>query len=112
MSLRVPHCPTNMGVKDLLPQLKQMTREINISELRGKLVGVDAYVWLHQKAYCCAKELVQGQPTTVYIHAFLHECQLILRNGVIPVIVFDGGPLGSKIAVEQSRKRIRHAYQF
>lgn len=92
-----------MGIKDLLPQLTQMTREIHISELCGKRVGVDAYVWLHQKAFCCAKELVQGQPTTLYIHAFMQECELLLHFGVIPVIVFDGGPLGSKAAVEQSR---------
>ena len=52
-----------MGIKDLLPQLKQITREVNISELRGKRVGVDAYVWLHQKAYGCA--------TTMYIDAFV-----------------------------------------
>ena len=99
-----------MGIKDLLPQLKQITREINISELRGKRVGVDAYVWLHQKAYGCATELVLDQPTTMYIDAFPRECHLLVHNGVTPVIVFDGGPLSSKNDVEQSRleKRERH----
>jgi exonuclease-1 len=43
-----------MGIKDLLPSLKSIQKSQNISEFKGKTIGVDGYCWLHQGAYSCA----------------------------------------------------------
>jgi exonuclease-1 len=46
-----------MGIKDLLPSLKSITRQRNISNYAGQTVAIDGYCWLHQGAYNCAMEL-------------------------------------------------------
>lgn len=43
-----------MGIQGLLPFLDSGKDEINLSTLKGKVVGVDAHVWLYKGAYCCA----------------------------------------------------------
>eukprot|EP00485_Elphidium_margaritaceum_P009735 CAMPEP_0202708586 /NCGR_PEP_ID=MMETSP1385-20130828/20756_1 /ASSEMBLY_ACC=CAM_ASM_000861 /TAXON_ID=933848 /ORGANISM="Elphidium margaritaceum" /LENGTH=1036 /DNA_ID=CAMNT_0049367593 /DNA_START=62 /DNA_END=3169 /DNA_ORIENTATION=+ len=92
-----------MGIKQLLPQLKDITTDATINSYRGKRVGVDAYVWLHQKAFSCATELCLKQSTDSYVHSFLSEVHFLQQNGVIPVIVFDGGFLPCKAKVEAER---------
>ena len=52
------HCVSTHPV----PSARQ--EEIHISKYKGKVVGVDAYVWLHRGAYGCAQQLSLGQPTT------------------------------------------------
>ena len=49
-----------MGIKDLLPHLKPITKQRNISHYKGKKAGIDGYCWLHQAAYSCAFELYNG----------------------------------------------------
>eukprot|EP01083_Nonionella_stella_P021417 59404_1 len=99
-----------MGIKSLLLQLKDITADINLNSYKGKKVGVDAYVWLHQKVYCCATEICLQRPTNSYVRGFIKEVQTLLRYGVIPVIVFDGGYLPSKAKVEEDRAESRKAY--
>eukprot|EP01083_Nonionella_stella_P191214 707906_1 len=96
-----------MGIKGLLPQLRDITTEINISCYKGYKVGVDAYVWLHQKALSCATELCLQQPTDQYVCGFMKEVHTLLHNGIIPVIVFDGAFLPSKSRVEEERSKSR-----
>ena len=55
---------TLMGISGLLPLLKSIQQYKHISELAGKKLAVDAYVWLHRGAYGCAMELATGRPTT------------------------------------------------
>lgn len=96
-----------MGVQGLLPQLKSITRRIHISKYRGKTVAVDAYCLLHRGAYSCAKELVEGEKTERFVYYCLNRLQLLLNNGVIPYVVFDGGPLPNKAEEEVVRARNR-----
>lgn len=96
-----------MGIKGLLPTLKDITLDTNISAYKGKKVGVDAYVWLHQKTYGCATEICLDLPTTVYISAFMNEVKTLIRNGVIPCIIFDGTYLPLKQGVEEERAKTR-----
>ena len=56
--------PSVMGISGLLPLLKSVQKPTHLSELAGKTIAVDAYVWLHRGAYSCATELVTGVPTT------------------------------------------------
>ena len=52
-----------MGIQGLLPLLSSVTKDIHISEYKGKRVAIDAYVWLHRGAYACAKELCLNEST-------------------------------------------------
>jgi exonuclease 1 len=92
-----------MGISGLLPVLASITSNVHISELRGKRVAVDAYVWLHRGAYACSMELAQRIPTNKYISYCLHRVRLLQHHGVIPILVFDGAPLPAKR--ETNRKR-------
>ena len=53
-----------MGISGLLPLLKSIQQYKHISDLAGKTLAVDAYVWLHRGAYGCATELATGRSTT------------------------------------------------
>lgn len=53
-----------MGIAGLLPLLKSVQKPTHLSQLAGKTIAVDVYVWLHRGAYACAMELVTGVPTT------------------------------------------------
>lgn len=98
-----------MGIQGLLQALKPVTEVCNIREYSGKVVGVDAYVWLHRGAYGCAYELCTGGPaaTSAYIRYFIGMVDMLLENGVTPFLVFDGGPLPAKAEQETARNRKR-----
>jgi exonuclease-1 len=71
-----------MGIQGLLPLLKSIHVNTNISAFTGRTqvtysvffldltghflrsLAVDGYVWLHRGAYACAAQLVKGQYTT------------------------------------------------
>jgi exonuclease-1 len=53
-----------MGISGLLPLLKSIQQQKHLSDLSGKTLAVDGYVWLHKGAYGCAADLVNGKPTT------------------------------------------------
>ena len=76
-----------MGIKGLLPLLKDITTDINIRDLAGKRVAIDAYVWLHEKIFCCARELAMGKHTTNHITSFVRECKQLITYGVTLVLV-------------------------
>jgi exonuclease-1 len=96
-----------MGIVALLPQLRSITKRVHIEHYRGKTVAVDGYVLLHRGAYACARELVEGEPTENYITYCLNRVDLLLKHGVIPCIIFDGGPLPNKFDEETTRQRSR-----
>ena len=96
-----------MGIQGLLPALADITKARHINHYRGKRAAVDAYVWLHKAAYQCSKELAMGQGLTQLISYCIKMTQLLVTNGVEPVIVFDGGKLGSKGQEEKERHEKR-----
>jgi len=53
-----------MGISGLLPLLKSVQKPTHLSELAGKTIAIDAYVWLHRGAYACATDIVTGKYTT------------------------------------------------
>ena len=55
-----------MGISGLLPLLKSIQVNTHIKQYAGKVVGIDAYVWLHRGAFACAWDLALGNPTTKY----------------------------------------------
>jgi exonuclease 1 len=56
-----------MGISGLLPLLKSIQVSTHIKHYAGKVVGVDAYVWLHKGAFACAWDLALGNPTKKYL---------------------------------------------
>ncbi|THH32635.1 hypothetical protein EUX98_g1564 [Antrodiella citrinella] len=83
----------------------QVRREL--SEYSGQTIAVDAYVWLHRGTYSCATELATGKRTTRYVDYAMHRVRLLKHHGIVPYIVFDGGPLPAKKGTEVDRKQRR-----
>lgn len=100
-----------MGISGLLPLLKSIQQQKHLSELSGKTLAVDGYVWLHKGAYGCATELVTGKPTTRYVDYAMHRIRLMRHHGIEPYIVFDGGPLPAKQGTEVERRKRREESQ-
>eukprot|EP00667_Euglena_gracilis_P008523 EG_transcript_8622 len=96
-----------MGIQGLLPPLKGCSRAVHVSEYRHQRVGVDTYGWLHKGCIQCALELGQGVPTAKYIQFVMHRVDLLRHFKVVPVMVFDGGALPMKKAVDADRRRSR-----
>lgn len=99
-----------MGIKDLLRFMKPFVEPIHIKKYAGKRVGIDAYSWLHKGAYSCSMELClnsMGGKKLQYLNYFMHRINLLRHNKIIPVVVFDGGPIPCKAATEQARRRRR-----
>ncbi|CAH1242356.1 EXO1 [Branchiostoma lanceolatum] len=97
-----------MGIKTLLPVLAPSTQQINIKDMKGTVVGIDASCWLHKGAFACAKELVLGLPTDSHVNFFMSCIDCLLHNDVTPVLVFDGPrtlPAKAAVAAERKRKR-------
>ena len=111
-----------MGISGLLPLLKSIQVNTHIKQYAGKVVGVDAYVWLHRGAFSCAWDLALGNPTTKYLfppnsHTYtryvdyaMHRIKMFRHYGVEPYVVFDGDYLPSKVHTEDSRESKRAEY--
>ena len=96
-----------MGINGLLPQLRSITHRVHISSFRGRTVAIDAYCLLHRGAYACARELVEGEKTQKHVIYCLNRIDVLVQNGVTPIVVFDGGPLPNKCEEERARARGR-----
>lgn len=96
-----------MGISGLLPLLKNITRNVHISQYANQRVAIDAYCWLHRGAYSCSTELCQNIPTVKYINFCVSRVQLLRSFNITPVLVFDGGALPSKKGQEEKRRKKR-----
>ena len=95
----------------LLPFLKKCQRPTHVSEFKGSTVGIDVYCWLHKGAFGCAEKLVKGIKTDGYITYVMKYVDLLLFNGIKPVLVFDGRFLPSKAETEKKRRENRTKYR-
>ena len=100
-----------MGITALLPQLRSITKRAHIEAYRGQTVAIDGYVLLHRGAYACARELVEGEPTDKYVTYCMGRIELLIRHGVVPYVVMDGGPLPGKAGEEETRNRSREEHR-
>ncbi|KAL7645495.1 UNVERIFIED_CONTAM: hypothetical protein RMT77_003881 [Armadillidium vulgare] len=96
-----------MGIQGLLPFLKKSSRNIQLSEFRGKVAAVDVYCWLHKGAFSCAEKLVKGEPTDGYIIYVMKQVNLLLSHNIKPILVFDGCHLPAKEVTELKRRENR-----
>ncbi|XP_004209496.3 exonuclease 1 isoform X1 [Hydra vulgaris] len=100
-----------MGILGLLPLLKDIQVKTSISSFKGQTVGIDAYCWLHKGTYGCAKDVVLGQPTKVYIQYVMRRVNMLINYDITPILVFDGGHLPAKSEKEKERREKRIEYR-
>lgn len=95
-----------MGVQifDILPK-----KELEIEDLRGKTIAVDAFLWLHQ--FLSIIRQPDGTPLmdskgriTSYLSGIFYRSAKLIENGLNLVYVFDGPVHEFKIATVEERK--------
>ncbi|KIY72069.1 PIN domain-like protein [Cylindrobasidium torrendii FP15055 ss-10] len=96
-----------MGIQGLLPKLKSIRRTRHLDEYNGKTVAVDGYAWLHMGVHTCATELALEKPTNKYVDYMMSRVRIMRHHGIVPYIVFDGGPLPAKKGTELEREKKR-----
>lgn len=98
-----------MGITGLLPMLEKskVSRPANIKEFEGCTVAADAYCWLHKGAFSCADKLARGEQTDMYVQFCMKYVNMLLANGIKPILVFDGRHLPAKAHTEKKRRERR-----
>ena len=98
-----------MGITGLLPYLRSFVQKVNLEFFRGQTLAVDGYSWLHKGVYSCAEDVVEGRATGRYVAYCMKRIKMMQFFGVTPLIVLDGGALGSKDGTEAERAASREA---
>ncbi|HEC82700.1 MAG TPA: flap endonuclease-1 [Thermoplasmatales archaeon] len=98
-----------MGV-DLKPIVKG--RKINLNELNGKIIAIDAYNTLHQFLSIIRQR--DGTPLkdsmgriTSHLSGILYRTANLVEHGIKPVYVFDGKPHRLKLKTLEKRKELK-----
>jgi len=98
-----------MGIQisEIIPK-----KEINLSDLKGKTVAIDAYVTLYQ--FLTTIRQPDGTPlqdskgnTTSHLSGLFYRNINLLQEGIKPLYVFDGKPPELKQAEIQKRKEAK-----
>ena len=101
-----------MGIPNLLRILKQISTKQSLSAYKGKKAGIDGYTWLHRSLYCIGEGILQNPiDITKCINYFTKKLQLLLKNDITPIFVFDGDKLPMKINEEDKREIKRKEYE-
>ena len=100
-----------MGIPKLLKILSDVTTRKPLSTYRGKRAGVDGYTWLHRSLYCIGDGILQN-PIDISrcINFFIKKLQLLLKNQITPIIIFDGDKLPMKNTEEDKRETRRNYF--
>ncbi len=87
-------------------------KEIELSELKGKVIAIDAYNTLYQFLSIIRQR--DGTPLTdshgeitSHLSGFLYRTTNLVEEGIKPVFVFDGVPPEFKFATLDERKKTR-----
>ncbi|ESS36306.1 XPG N-terminal domain-containing protein [Toxoplasma gondii VEG] len=95
-----------MGVKGLWDLLEPAGRRVAAGNLKGKVVAVDAAIWLVQ--FLHAMKLPDGSPMpAAHLVGFFNRLCRLLFFEIRPIIVFDGPPPFLKRQTLLTRKRQR-----
>lgn len=93
-----------MGIQGLLTFLEEYFEDSHISIFKNKVIGIDAYAWLHNALYKLPNEFMFKENYNFILTYFNEKIGLLLRNGVTPYFVFDGNYLPIKSQEENSRQ--------
>ena len=100
-----------MGIPNLLRLLRNITTRQPLSSYRGKRAGIDGYTWLHRSLYCIGDGILKS-PIDISrcINFFTKKLQLLLKNDITPIFIFDGDKLPMKNNEEDKREIKRKEY--
>jgi 5'-3' exonuclease len=105
-----------MGIKNLLPSLKQISKKRHVKEYSGMTVGIDTLCWMHQGVHKYAKDLINSNQNKKFCHTesfqrmvdyCIAKIRVLQVNGVKCLMVFDGAKLEMKKKVEDDREKSR-----
>ena len=104
-----------MGVKGLWQHVQPSARKINIYDLEGKILAIDASIWAIQflaVAYGAigddvGGELLNSSNESRVLDGFLRRIMKMLFFGIKPVFVFDGQAPQLKKKTLEDRKKAR-----
>ncbi|MCZ7403884.1 MAG: flap endonuclease-1 [Candidatus Methanoperedens sp.] len=87
-------------------------KEIELTELKGKIIAIDAYNTLYQFLsiirQCDGTPLIDSHgEITSHLSGFLYRTTNLVEAGIKPVFVFDGAPPAFKNNTIEERKKIR-----
>ena len=84
-----------MGIKNLLPNLRSVTSSVHVSKYARRKVAVDAYGWLHRGAHGCARGLALKEDAALdqVVAYCVSRCQMLMKVEVSVIMVFDGARL-------------------
>ena len=103
-----------MGIKKLYKLLEKHFPESikikDISEYKGKKVAIDAYLILYQFLIAISgknkKYFIDANgKSNGHIHIILNKTIFYLKNGILPIYVWDGVPPNIKLNTLESRKK-------
>jgi len=100
-----------MGIPNLLRLLRSITTRQPLSSYKGKKAGIDGYTWLHRSLYCIGDGILKN-PIDISrcINFFTKKLQLLLKNEITPIFIFDGDKLPMKNIEEDKREIKRKEY--
>ncbi|MCY0862030.1 MULTISPECIES: flap endonuclease-1 [Metallosphaera] len=100
-----------MGV-DLSDLVSEIKRDLNLAEVRGKKVGIDAYNAIYQ--FLAAIRQYDGTPlmnrqgkVTSHLNGVFYRTVNLLEEGIIPIYVFDGKPPELKAQELENRRKMK-----
>ena len=96
-----------MGVTGLLKVFESITTKVHLRDYAGMKLGIDAMCWIHRGLYSCSTDIVMGNKTDKYVRFFISMIELLERNGIECLVVFDGCPLPIKARTAESRRQSR-----
>ena len=99
-----------VNIRELIPP--EAIRELELEELKGKTIALDAYNMLYQ--FLTAIRQPDGTPLmdskgriTSHLSGLFYRTINLLENGIKPVYVFDGMPPSLKERELERRKRLK-----
>jgi DNA excision repair protein ERCC-5 len=95
-----------MGVKGLWRLLLPIGRRISIETLEGKILAIDASIWLTQFLKAMRDPETGSVKPAAHLIGFFRRLAKLRYHGIRPVLVFDGAtPEIKKREVQQRRRR-------
>ena len=101
-----------MGIPNLLRILRNITTRQTLSSYRGKRAGIDGYTWLHRSLYCIGDGILKD-PIDISrcLNFFIKKLQLLIKNQITPIFIFDGDKLPMKYDEEDKREIKRKEFE-
>ena len=96
-----------MGIQALHQHIKSICEPVHVSDYQGCTAAIDAYAWLHRGAQACPVELCQGKWTDKFVSFCLGRVEVLRKNHVEPLLVFDGASVRVKREENSERRRAR-----